>query len=130
MFWIRASTHTSLKKDLLESAFSSSLVASLLPIIMKKSYWKRSPPNVLLGSTHCPHLPPPSTYSINCRMYRRVCSIQRYDRLDKTLRRFHFFIATVLPFCRLFFLIQQSFMEFGVRTVILFLFPPHHSFLK
>lgn len=27
-------------------------------------------------------------------MYRRVCSIQRYDRLDKTLRRFHFFIAT------------------------------------
>ena len=40
------------------------------------------------------------------RMYRRVCSIQRYDRLDKTLRRFHFFIATVLPFCRLFFLIQ------------------------
>lgn len=35
-----------------------------------------------------------------------LCSIQRYDRLDKTLRRFHFFIATVLPFCRLFFLIQ------------------------
>ena len=35
-----------------------------------------------------------------------LCSIQRYDRLDKTLRRFHFFIATILPFCRLFFLIQ------------------------
>ena len=40
---------TSLKKDLLESAFFSSLVASLLPIIMKKSYWKRSAPNVLFG---------------------------------------------------------------------------------
>ena len=26
--------------------------------------------------------------------------------VHKTLRRFHFFIATILPFCRLFFLIQ------------------------
>ena len=43
MFWIRASTHTSLKKDLLESAFFSSLVASLLPIIMKKKKLKIFP---------------------------------------------------------------------------------------
>ena len=36
----------------------------------------------------------------------RIYPLHLYDRLDKTLRRFHFFIATILPFCRLFFLIQ------------------------
>lgn len=54
----------------------------------------------------------------------------RYDGLDQTLCRLYLSVTTLLPLCRLFLLFQQSFMEFGVRTVILFLLSFRDSFLK
>lgn len=63
-------------------------------------------------------------------MYRRVCSIQRYDRLDKTLRRFHFFIATVLPFCRLFFSFNSPSWSLGCEQLFYFCFPLIIPFLN
>lgn len=63
-------------------------------------------------------------------MYRRVCSIQRYDRLDKTLRRFHFFIATILPFCRLFFSFNSPSWSLGCEQLFYFCFPLIIPFLN
>ena len=53
----------------------------------------------------------------------------RHGRLDKTLCRLHLSPTTVLPLCRLLLFIQQSFVEFGMRTVVLFLLSSDCSFL-
>ena len=130
MFWIQASTLTSLKKDLLESAFfilSGFIIAyNYEEKLLEKITTKRT----FLGSTHCPHLPPPSTYSINCRMYRRVCSIQRYDRLDKTLRRFHFLLQPFFPSADYFFSFNSPSWSLGCEQLFYFCFPLIIPFLN
>ena len=106
MFWIRASTHTSLKKDLLESAFfilSGFIIAYnyeeklLEKITTKRTFWVAR-----IARIYPLHL-------LTLLIAACIGGYVQYNDMTDWIKHFavfHFSIATVLPFCRLFFLIQ------------------------
>ena len=131
MFWIQVSMPTSLKKDLSESVSFLSSAGLLLPTIIREKLLTKTTTKRTFWVARIARIYP--LHLLTLLIAACIGGYVQYSDTTDWIKHFvasTFLLQPLLPLCRLFFLFQQSFMELGVRTVILFLLSFRDSFLK